>query len=365
MPPILSSPIRHNRRDSPFSNEQASWVVLKFGELKSVLEVRRAFRREFFPNEPRYVPQLKTFRRLIQRFQGTGATRPITPPGPPEVSEEEVRRVRSFFEDDPDAHVRQAAVSLGISFGKVWRILRKKLKWRPYRLHFGTVLSPSNRESRLAACTFWLQQEEGWFDRIIWTDEKWFALSQAPNKKNSVSWAPVHPHEVIECKKAHGAGVMAWVGIVDGKCLPVHWFEGSVNSATYLEMLMTVMWPAVRASATRRKLWFQQDGAPPHVTPSVMQFLADKFGDRVISRKAEHHWPPYSPDLTCLDFSFWPLAQDEIFRQKPQTISQLKDVVEDFARNMDEDLLRRMARSTRRRAELCCAEQGGHFEHLL
>ena len=180
-----------------------------------------------------------------------------------------------------------------------------------------------------------------------------------------VFWAPYNQHQAIQCKQAHGAKVMAWVGIIDGKCLPVHWFEGPVNGATYLKMLETVMWPAVRTNATRRGYWFQQDGAPSHVTPAVMHFLTAKFGSRVISRKAQHHWPPYSPDLTCLDFSFWPQAQDEVVRRRPQTLGQLKTVVEDFAKNINEDQLRSMARHTRRRAELCCAEKGGFFEHLL
>ena len=366
MPPSLSKPIRHYKQNSPFTQEQASWIVLKFGELKKVTDVRRAFRRKFFLKHPRNVPGLKAFQRLIERFATEGSVHPIASPGTRSTPDGDVDRVRKFFDEHPDSHVRGAAEQLGISIGKVWTILRKKLKWKPYRPHLATVLTPNSMESRLAACSFWITHGEDWFERVIWTDEKWFSLIQAPNKKNTVHWAPENPHQVVQCKKAHGKKVMAWVGIIDGRCLPVHWFEGSVNGATYLEMLETIMWPAVRAVATRRGYWFQQDGAASHVTSEVMDFfLTAKFGDRLISRNAQHHWPPYSPDLTCLDFSFWPQAQDEVVRRQPQTLSQLKDVVEDFARNISEDQLRRMARHTRRRAELCCAERGGHFEHLL
>ena len=56
-----------------------------------------------------------------------------------------------------------------------------------------------------------------------------------------------------EGPKAHGQKLMAWVGLVDGKSLPVHWFHGSVNSDAYLKMLKTVMWPAVKARATRQQ----------------------------------------------------------------------------------------------------------------
>ena len=70
-----------------------------------------------------------------------------------------------------------------------------------------------------------------------------------------------------------------------------------------------------------------------------MRFLKAKFACRVISRNSEHHWPPYSPDLTCLDFSFWPQVQKEVVRHKPQTLSQLKSIMEDFARNISEGQL--------------------------
>ena len=100
-------------------------------------------------------------------------------------------------------------------------------------------------------------------------------------------------------------------------------------------MLKAVMWPAVKAQATRREYWFQQDGAPPYVTPTVMEFLHCKFGSRVISRSGEHSWPPYSPDLSCMDFSLWSLVTVHIIRCEPQTLEQLKELVEDFARNMN------------------------------
>ena len=96
-----------------------------------------------------------------------------------------------------------------------------------------------------------------------------------------------------------------------------------------------------------------------HVTPEVMDFLKSKFGDRLISRKAKHPWPPYSPDLSCLDFSFWSQAAQEFTEQKPETLAELKDIVEGFARRMAVYQLKRMARHTRCRAELCCSERGG------
>ncbi|KAF0290266.1 hypothetical protein FJT64_011478 [Amphibalanus amphitrite] len=66
-----------------------------------------------------------------------------------------------------------------------------------------------------------------------------------------------------------------------------------------------------------------QVGRLCRLTKPVMEFLRSKFGDRIISRKSEHHWPPYSPDLSCLDFSVWSEIMAHVFRCEPQTIAQL------------------------------------------
>jgi hypothetical protein len=138
-----------------------------------------------------------------------------------------------------------------------------------------------------------------------------------------------------------------------------------VDGEAYLDILRTVVWPAVRSQSTRRSYWFQQDGASPHVTGDAMEFLRSKFGDRIISRKSDHHWPPYSPDLSPLDFSFWSQAMAHVIRVEPRTIIDLKMCVEDFANNFDPEKQRSMARHTRYRAELYVSVGGSHFEHLV
>ena len=335
------------RKDSPFDAEQSTFIILKYGELKNVALVRRAFGTKFYPRHPRMLPHRWQFKRVIDQFLNSASVRPRVSAGLPSTSEESVQEVKNFFVMNPKAHIREAVDKLGMTYRQVLRILRKSLKFKPYRPHLAQVLSPLNMESRLAACTFWLNFTEEQFERILWSDEKWFVLNQAPSRKNDVMWGPENPNQVVACKKAHGAKVMAWVGIVDGVVLPVHWFEGSVDGPTYLGMLQTMVWPAIRGRATRREYWFQQDGASPHCTPEVLAFLASKFGDRVISRRTEHHWPPYSPDLSPLDFSFWSQAMAHVVRCEPSTLEQLKQVVEDFATNFDPEKARAMARHCR------------------
>ena len=50
---------------------------------------------------------------------------------------------------------------------------------------------------------------------------------------------------------------------------------------------------------------------------------------------------------------------------EPSTIAELKTVVEDFAVNLSEEEVPKMARNTKKRAKLCRDNYGRSFEYML
>jgi len=90
----------------------------------------------------------------------------------------------------------------------------------------------------------------------------------------------------------------------------------TVTGASYLAMVKEVL-PEVRGRASQRRCWWQQDGAGVHCTDAVINFLNAKFHGRVITRRGEHPWPPFSPDLSPLDYYFWGFINAEVWRQNP------------------------------------------------
>ena len=42
---------------------------------------------------------------------------------------------------------------------------------------------------------------------------------------------------------------ISWARFVDGKSLPIHWFEGSVNGESNIKMHEDKVWPSVKQSA--------------------------------------------------------------------------------------------------------------------
>ena len=116
---VPKSPIRYFQAKSPFTKEQASWVVVEFAELKKVTLVRRPFRLKYFPRKLAAEPRENAFHRLIKRFKTTGATRPCVSPGRTPTAVEQIQEVKKFFDENPTGHVREAAELLKISVGKV------------------------------------------------------------------------------------------------------------------------------------------------------------------------------------------------------------------------------------------------------
>ena len=72
------------RKDSPFNAEQSAFIILKFGELKNVALVRRAFGTKFYPQHPRMLPHRGQFKRVIDNFLESASVRPTVPVGRPD-----------------------------------------------------------------------------------------------------------------------------------------------------------------------------------------------------------------------------------------------------------------------------------------
>ena len=133
------------RKNSPFTEEQQTFIILKYGEVGSISQVKRAFGTRFHPKHPRNAPSFCQIQRVVDRFLTTGSVNPSSPPGLPPTLEGDITRVKNYFDRNPRAHLRAAMVDLDMSIGKVWRILRKNLKYKPYRPHTAQILSPANK----------------------------------------------------------------------------------------------------------------------------------------------------------------------------------------------------------------------------
>ena len=114
-----------------------------------------------------------------------------------------------------------------------------------------------------------------------------------------------------------------------------------------------------------KEQWFQQDGAPPHTANVTMAWLREKFGKRLISRKAEVEWAPHSPDLNPPDFFLWGFLKDNIYQDNPLTIAALKAAITEKIQTITQEECDRVINNFARRIQECLRQNGGHLEHVV
>ena len=71
------------------------------------------------------------------------------------------------------SHIRECSHTSNLPVGKAWKVLQKDIKRKAFKLYKAQALSPANRLTRKSPCEIWLILSELWFERVMWTDEKW------------------------------------------------------------------------------------------------------------------------------------------------------------------------------------------------
>ena len=202
----------------------------------------------------------------------------------------------------------------------------------------------------------------------MFSDEKWYHLTQHPNRQNVRYWSVTNPDFIKDYKDQSVAKIMAFVLVIDGCVLPVIWHideQGKsvcVNTDRYIDVIKRDVLPFLPEN---HWYWWQQDGATSHTAKKARDFLREEFGGRLISRFEPIEWPSRSPDLNPLDYCFWGMSMAKVYKAQPKTIPELVNIVEEFFESLSEDFIRKSVDHIKKRAELCIKYKGAHFEHKL
>ena len=120
--------------------------------------------------------------------------------GRPFVTEEQVEQVRQAFVRSPRKTTVKGSRELGIPQPTVWRILRKRLKLKPYGLMLLQKVQPDVYHRRTTLCTELqaIMEEDDFFERLVFSDECKFHLCGKVNKHNVRLWGTENPKSVVE-----------------------------------------------------------------------------------------------------------------------------------------------------------------------
>ncbi|GBM47867.1 hypothetical protein AVEN_91850-1 [Araneus ventricosus] len=153
--------------------------------------------------------------------------------------------------------------------------------------------------------------DEGDIDvgNVWFSDEAYFNLDGFVNKQNWRICGTENPHVAVP-SSMYSPKVMVWAAIFSKRINSSFFREQTINATKYLGILDEFVAIHYALHDHWNASWFLQDGACPHRTPAVFDFLSEHFSDRVIPLDYDKHtgsgmaWPPYSPDLTPCDFFF-------------------------------------------------------------
>jgi len=145
--------------------------------------------------------------------------------------------------------------------------------------------------------------------------------------------------------------------------------EGRLTGEAYLRFLQEEL-PRLLEDVplnTRGRIYFQDDGAPPHSSHEIRNFLNYRFPGRWIGRSGPHNWSARSPELSPLDYCVWGWMKELVCSVKVVTRDALLDRILDAAdRIRNRQLkLQRATRAVHNRAAACVAAGGGIFENQL
>lgn len=339
-----------------------------FGDrVRSYEEVKNLFNDSFPDRNP--ISKCVVFN-TVKRFEETGSVKNRPKQGRPNVvlNEETSLEVLQSVIEDPHLSTNAISRNLGISQSSVRRVLHKN-SFKPYKIHMVQELSDDDFDRRVEFCELMMDNLDNnriRLNNIVFSDEATFMLNGSVNRHNCRYWCDSNPHWMREQHTQHPEKVNVWLGIVGGQFVGPFFIDGNLNADEYRRMLEHQIVPAVAlASNDFNQVWFQQDGAPAHYGRDVRTYLNEIFPGRWIGRRGAIEWPARSPDLSPLDYFVWGYIKDNVYKNKPHNINDLRDRIVQVVQTTSQESILLSVSSFYTRLAHCQTVHGQQFEHLL
>ena len=307
--------------------------------------------------------------RTIKRFKETNNIIDRERSGRPRtVDNNQVRNeIKKKITRNPRQSLRKLAKNLNYSRESVRRVVKKKLKLKPYKLQRAHNLTDQMKKTRLRKCKLLLARlKRGSHRNIVFSDEKLFTINQAHNHHNDRIWcknkisANLIGRKVM--KKTNPDSVMVWAAITSTGKSPLLFIEKGIkiNQETYENnILQNILLPWSQKHFKKKHWTFQQDSAPAHKANKTQQWCHNNLPDFI----SKGDWPSYSPDLNPLDFSVWSILESRACTKSLKNTKQLKSSLIKAWNSIDDTILRKIVDEFPKHLSQCIKQNGGHFEN--
>ena len=95
-----------------------------------------------------------------------------------------------------------------------------------------------------------------------------------------------------------------WCNVLGKRLIEPFVFDNNLTGNTYEDFLRHVLQGLLEdiPLMIKSQMNFHDDGAPPHYTRRVREFLNESLPNRWLGHGGPIPWPPRSPDLIPLDY---------------------------------------------------------------
>lgn len=291
--------------------------------------------------------------------------------GIPRADPDRKEQVLEEVSRNPSTSTRAMARTLGIPRSSIQDILHEE-GYHAFHVQRVQALLSTDYQARIDFCQTMLRKEQedpGFFNKILWTDESRFERTGIFNIHNYHVWSIENPHAMRESTFQHRFSVNMWSGILNGELIGPFELPSRLNGETYRNFLENDLGDLLEDVNLRllREMIFQNDGAPCHYATIVRAHLDETYPDRWIGRGGPIAWPPRSPDLNPIDFFIWGYYKEIAYARESTNEEELRRKIHEAGDVVkgNREGFRNLKNNFLNRCRLCIAAQGRHFEHLL
>ena len=151
----------------------------------------------------------------------------------------------------------------------------------PYHIQRIQHLEPMDRRSQLELCR-WVNSNPCPIHNILFTDKANFTLDGVNNTRNSHLWDRDNPHGTVKSHYQYLFAVNVWCGVIGDQLIRLYIFPQRLTGAIYANFLRDEL-PALLENVplqTQQQMYNQNDGAPPHFSQVIGQYLNPKVPNR-------------------------------------------------------------------------------------
>jgi hypothetical protein len=290
-------------------------------------------------------------KRLIKKTRVFTAKRIMFKPGRPRKdgtprgSYTVTKKVSKLMYPSPAAVARALTVSdpaKRVSASTVRRDL-EKMNMKAYCRPNVPALTPSDVTARLRFARRMLRNPKRWFEKLIFTDEKWFDCNDSGHR---FQWCERGRHKQEIAGKSMtqgGPAVFVWGAIAfSWRVLVFVEYDGKgMNQTHYIQQCLPAL-AKKKKNLTEHLL--MQDGATLHWTPAVLETL------NKMKLKPLADWPAHSPDMNPIEH-MWSRLSRAVSDRGPYGVEELQQYIKEEFDAIDTAEVQKLVLSFRNR---CC-----------